>query len=154
MIVNHSPVTSRPRPAWSGRPINAGLACWCLVGLVGCGPTTGTPVSGRVTIQSVGPLDRGLIIFANNRILCRGEIGSDGGYRIRSGPTGHRVPPGRYKVHFVATGVPDEKTREMKPQIAGRFESIAATDLVVDVPDAPAGVTLDFDLEPPSQRVR
>ena len=148
MIMYHTPAPAYQRPGWPGWLITASLSCWCIVG---CGPTTGTPISGRVTIESGGPLDRGLIIFADDRIICRGDIGSDGGYRIRSGPTGHRVPPGRYKVHFVGTGIPDEKKRETKPQIASRFEDVRWTDLVVDVPDAPAGVTMDFDLEPPAQ---
>jgi hypothetical protein len=128
--------------------IMAALAC---AHLAGCGPARGTPVSGRVTIRAVGPLDRGLIVFADDRILCRGDVGPDGRYRITAGPTGDRVPPGRYKVHFVATGITDEKTREPKPQIAGRFESVGKSDLVVDVPDNPAGVTLDFTVDPPGK---
>lgn len=129
----------------------------CIVGIasiVGCGLGRGTPVQGRVMIRSIGPLDRGMIVFADARILCRGDIAGDGSYRITSGPSGHRVPPGSYKVHFIATGVPDEKTREMQPQIASRVEHVETTDLVADVPDNPSGVTLDFEVDPPVSRGR
>lgn len=128
----------------------AALGCGGVTVLAGCGPARGTPVNGQVMIRSVGPLDRGLIIFADDRILCRGDIGGDGRYHITAGPTGSRVPPGRYKVHFVATGITDEQTRETKPQIADRFDSVEKTDLVVDVPDTPAAVTLNFNLDPPA----
>jgi len=107
-------------------------------------------VSGRITVTSVGPLDRGLVLFADDQVVYRGEIGSDGSYRITTGPTRDRVPAGRYRVQIVGTGVSvSETSMETKPQIARRYESIENTDLVVEVPDDPAGATFDFALDPP-----
>ena len=121
-----------------------------LAGVWGCGSSAGTPVSGQVTVTAVGPLDRGLVLFADDQVVYRGEIGSDGRYRITTGPTRDRVPAGRYRVQIVGTGLPvSETSMETTPQIARRYESIEQTDLVAEVPDDPAGVTLDFELDSP-----
>jgi hypothetical protein len=121
-----------------------------LAGNWGCGAAAGTPVSGRITVTSVGPLDRGLVLFADDQVVYRGEIGSDGRYRITTGPTRDRVPAGRYRVQIVGTGVPvSETSMETEPQVAHRYESIEKTDLIVEVPDDPAGATIDFVLDPP-----
>lgn len=143
-----------PRPEAAGTSVHttavALLVAGGLAGSWGCGAAAGTPVSGQITVTSVGPLDRGLVLFADDKVVYRGEIGSDGRYRITTGPTRDRVPAGRYRVQIVGTGVPvSETSMETKPQIARRYESIENTDLVVEVPDDPAGATFDFALDPP-----
>jgi|694.fasta_scaffold10139_11 hypothetical protein len=131
------------RSTWG---LAAAAAC---LAVGGCGPSGGTPVSGAVTIKAAGPLDRGSILFVDDRITCRGEIASNGRYRITQGPTGGRVPPGRYKVQLIGTGT--GPYTDPRSQVAHRLEKSETTDLVVDVPDNPAGVTLDFTVDPPGK---
>lgn len=118
----------------------------------GCWTATGTPVEGTVMIEGGVPLDRGTIFFVNDKITCRGAIGSDGRYRITGGPGGHRVPAGRYKVFFENSGIPKENSMEMMPQIAARLETSEQTDLFAEVPESRGVATLDFTVAPAKPR--
>ena len=72
-----------------------------LVACAGCGGRV--QVSGKVTFSDGTPLTYGTINFANDTTMCKGQIESDGTYKMRTFKPGDGVPKGTYKVYITDT---------------------------------------------------
>ena len=87
------------------------LSCG-LLALAGC--SSGYyPVQGTVTLDDGSPLGKGMVVFeaADQSSMARGEVQSDGRFRLSTGRPGDGVKPGRYRVlvnPLDMTDVPDE----------------------------------------------
>jgi len=73
-----------------------------LVAVAGCSGRA--QVSGKVTFADGTPLDCGVVNFANDTTICKGEINKeDGTFKMRTFKPGDGVPPGTYKVYVTET---------------------------------------------------
>jgi hypothetical protein len=85
------------RNSSAGR-IFAALLVLCAAG---CGNRL-YPVSGKVTLENGQPLTKGLVIFEGKEgekpVTARGDIQSDGSYRLGTHRPGDGAPPGKYQV--------------------------------------------------------
>ena len=70
---------------------------------VGCGKNA--TVTGTVTFPDGTPLDRGVVIFENDKIAARGDIRKDGTYSLTSGED-KGIPPGTYRVSISGANQP------------------------------------------------
>ena len=109
----------------------------CLV-VAGCGKNR--KLTGKVTFSDGTPVTTGLVIFRTDTFLSKGEIQSDGTYRMSSERENDGIPPGEYQVYV--SGI-------MKPPPAGvmampvslvdpKFENPDTSGLTCKVP-APGG---------------
>ena len=68
----------------------------CFVVIMGC--SKNRRLSGTVTFDDGEPAPNGTVIFQTGTFMARGEIKSDGSYRMSSEGTNDGLPPGEYKV--------------------------------------------------------
>ena len=77
----------------------------------GCGKNA--TVTGTVTFPDGTPLDRGIVIFENDKIAARGFIQKDGTYSLTSGDD-KGIPLGTYRVSISGANQPI-----VEPSMAG-----------------------------------
>ena len=121
-----------------------------LVFLVAIGCSGNKRLSGKVTFSDDGsPVPNGMVIFSRDNFISRGEIQSDGTYKLSSERENDGIPPGEYKVYV--SGI-----SEMPPSIPGvmtipiplcdpKFEDPSTSGLTCTIP-AP-GSRFDFAVD-------
>jgi len=77
------------------------LAVVALVAVAGCSGRA--QVTGKVAFSDGTPLDCGVVNFANDTTICKGEINKKGEYTMRTFKPGDGVPKGSYKVYITET---------------------------------------------------
>lgn len=94
-------------------------ALLCLVSATGCG-VSHYPVYGTVTLEDGTPLTRGLVVFETEPaegqtvFMARGEVKSDGSYRLSTSKPGDGVPAGKYRVLISPMDLSDLPDEEKK----------------------------------------
>jgi len=83
----------------------------CLV-IIGCGKNK--RLTGKVTFDDGTPAPNGTVIFRKDNFMSRGEIKSDGSYKMSSEGTNDGIPPGEYKVYV-------QGVTEMPPGTPGQM---------------------------------
>ena len=68
----------------------------CLIA-AGCGGNK--KLTGKVTFTDGSPAPNGTVVFLKDNFMSRGEIQSDGTYRISSEGVNDGIPPGEYRVY-------------------------------------------------------
>jgi len=68
---------------------------------VAAGCSGNKKLSGKVMFDDGTPAPNGTVTFLskNNNFMSRGEIQSDGSYKLSSAKTNDGIPPGEYKVY-------------------------------------------------------
>lgn len=80
------------------------LALFCAVVLVACAGCGGrSQVSGKVVFSDGTPLTVGTVNFTDGKVACKGQIESDGTFKMRTFKPGDGVPAGTYKVFITDT---------------------------------------------------
>jgi hypothetical protein len=91
---------SVPRSGSARAPGRALAVALALVGAAGCGSKL-YPVTGNVTYPDGKPLSEGMVVFESqdpqNPGTARGEIGTDGSYRLGTNKPGDGLLPGTYR---------------------------------------------------------
>jgi len=108
------------------------LSLFVIVALVAAAGCSGrAQVTGKVTFTDGTPLTCGVVNFANDTTICKGEIDkTDGTFKMRTFKPGDGVPPGTYKVYITETMKFGDTGNEVKTGDVG-FSTIGiATDLV------------------------
>lgn len=72
-----------------------------LVACIGCGGRS--QVTGTVKFADGTPLTYGTVNFASADTICKGQIESDGKFKMRTFKPGDGVPAGTYKVYITDT---------------------------------------------------
>ncbi len=88
------------------------VALFALVAVVGCSGRA--QVTGKVAFTDGTPLNCGVVNFANDSTICKGEIDKNGEFRMRTFKPGDGVPPGTYKVYITETLKFGESNRTMQ----------------------------------------
>ena len=119
---------------------------------VGCGG--GVKLTGTVTFEDGTPVEVGTVVFESSGSISRGDIGSNGEYRVSTIKPGDGIPPGTYNVYLINTEktemipVPgsDGDFRDITVQtVASKYLSSATSDLTYTVDRA--SKTFDFEVE-------
>lgn len=106
------------------------VALFALVAVVGCSGRA--QVTGKVTFSDGTPLDCGVVNFANDTTICKGEINKeDGTFKMRTFKPGDGVPPGTYKVYVTETIKFGDSGRQVQTGDVA-FNMIGASTNLVD----------------------
>jgi len=99
------------------------LCVICMAGAaaVGCGGSF-NPVSGKVTFSDGSPVTTGRIVFMSPSGSARGNIGTDGTYRIGSMKPGDGAAVGTYSVAITAA-ISDVSHDQLPPTSAAEAKS-------------------------------
>ena len=110
----------------------------------GCGKNC--TVTGKVTFPDGTPLDRGVVIFENQKLVAKGRVQKDGTYSLVSGelkgaPRGsYKVSVGELNVPIITTtpsadgkGPPKVTVTKMESPIDRKFESGDKSGLTCEV---------------------
>jgi hypothetical protein len=106
------------------------------VAAVGCGAGR-YPVQGKVTFEDGTPLTSGLVVFekseGDTKVMARGEIGSDGSYRLGTSNPGDGVEPGKYRVLVTVPEPIDPDQAKRTPDVDKRFMDFKTSGLEFEV---------------------
>lgn len=83
--------------------------------VAGCGGKC--QVTGKVTFSDGTPLTKGTVNFTDDNVLCKGEIESDGTYRMRTVKPGDGVPAGTYKIYITDATAFEETGKSTKTKL-------------------------------------
>jgi hypothetical protein len=90
-----------------------------LFGAAGCGPAL-YPAGGKVTYPDGKPVTAGMVVFESKGqdrpVTARGEIQSDGSFRLSTHRPGDGVPPGKYRALVSPKYDPNAVDRPAKAQ--------------------------------------
>ena len=119
----------------------------CLV-VAGCGKNK--RLTGKVTFTDGTPAKNGTVIFRTDTFQARGEIKSDGSYKMSSESENDGIPPGNYQVYVQGiTKMPPPVPGKMIPPVSlidSKYENADTSGLTCKVP-AP-GNKFNIVLEP------
>jgi hypothetical protein len=111
-----------------------------LGGAVGCGGPELYLVRGKVAFKNgapVTPLVGGYVVFEpldkENKHSARGDIQSDGTFRLGTHKEDDGVRPGEYKVLVVPPAPPPREEKRRKPVIQPRYHNLSETPLTFTV---------------------
>jgi hypothetical protein len=117
------------------RPLLLALSLLPL-GAAGCGASR-YPVQGKVTFEDGTPLTSGLVVFEKNegetKVMARGEIGSDGSYRLGTSSPGDGAAPGKYRVLVTVPEPIDAEQAKRTPDVDKRFMDFNTSGLECEV---------------------
>ena len=117
----------------------------CLV-VVGCGKNK--RLTGKVTFTDGKPATCGIVIFRTDTFMAKGEIKSDGTYKLSSEKENDGIPPGEYQVYVSSISKPSPAGGAALPLplCDPKFENPDLSGLTCKIP-APQN-TFDIVLEP------
>jgi hypothetical protein len=119
------------------RPLVIVVALFPLAGACGCARSDLYPVRGKVVFnqgEPIDPLVGGLVIFEpldpQLKVGARGEIQSDGSFRLGTFREGDGAPPGDYRI-LVAPPTPPSQAKETPVPVVihPRFHDLNETPL-------------------------
>jgi hypothetical protein len=119
----------------------------CLPAITGCGQNF--KVTGRVTFSDGNPVEKGKVIFENDKVFYFGHVKKNGSFHLGVIKDGQGIPPGKYRVavesydiegkgldevliHFVAKKFRNSSTSGIEYDITGKTTDIL---IVVDKPE-------------------
>ena len=136
------------------------LVFFSAIALTGCGGNS--PLQGTVTFEDGSPLTVGTVNFVSDHALSRGEIRSDGTYRVGSLKETDGLPRGSYRVYITGAVEPMQAGRELgrdsmgnpiqgmpsvRSLINARYVTAETTPLVCEIPAS--GNRFDIVVTPP-----
>lgn len=115
------------------RAVGVAIVVWSALGAVGCGPGF-QQVHGKVTYEDGTPVTKGLVVFEStaekHALTARGNIGTDGSYRLGTRQPGDGAPAGKYRVLLTPLlENPDQPEQTFDP----RFSDFKTSGLEFDV---------------------
>jgi len=95
------------------------------------------PVQGRVTLEDGKPLSQGVVIFERRDgggvITARGDLKSDGSYRLSTNKLGDGAPTGKYRVLINPQEISDVPDEERKLPFDNKYLKFETSGLEFEV---------------------
>ena len=126
---------------------NMFLILGAVVFLVGCSDRV--TVTGKVTYIDGSPLQAGEVAFSDGRLVYRGNIDQNGGYKLGGVHEGDGISPGMYEVYLIgAETMETDENNVMRPVqlVAQKYLSPDTSELTCEVKGK---MTFDFKVERP-----
>ena len=115
--------------------------------LVGCSDRVA--VTGKVTYPDDSPVQIGEVAFSDGRLVYRGNIDKNGGYKLGGVYEGDGISPGKYEVYLMGTETMEmDENNAMKPvqHVAQKYLSPDTSGLTCEIKGK---MTFDFKVERP-----
>jgi hypothetical protein len=116
-----------------------------LCGVTGCGGGL-YPVRGKVVYEDGSPMTEGFVICETRdggpAVMARGEIHSDGTFRLGTVKPGDGARAGTYRVLVLPNGRTEAEEHTLPPVLDRKFQSYNTSGLEIEVKEGPNEVTL------------
>jgi hypothetical protein len=133
----------------------APLAClFTLLGVTGCGSNL-YPVHGRVVYEDDTPMTEGFVICETQAdgatVMARGEIQSDGTFRLGTRKPGDGARAGKYRVLVTPRGRTAKEEKTLPPVLDSKYQHYGSSGLGFEVKEGDNDFTLKVS-KPASRR--